>query len=236
MIVILFLLGLVVGSFLNVVICRIPRDQGIVLGRSRCPSCEHTLAWYDLIPVVSYLMLGGRCRYCGRHISLQYPLVELVSAVFFVFAPSIAWLVALEIFLVLAVIDLQQLLIPDGLLIILAVLAIVMRIASHPVNLLSAVAGGGFFLMLWLVSRGKWIGFGDVKLGAVLGLLFGFPGTAVVIYGGIILGGLIGIVLLLSGKANRKTAVPLGTFLAVAAMAYIFFQPTILTFLSNHLV
>jgi len=223
--VILFLLGLAIGSFLNVLIYRLPRELPFVKGRSRCPHCEHVLAWYDLVPLISYVVLLGRCRYCKQYISIQYALIELASGLLFVFAPSLPWLVALEVFLVLAVIDLQHLLIPDGLLVFLIAVALVIRIAWHPANVLSALGAGGFFLILWLVSRGTWIGFGDVKLGVVLGLMFGFPGAALVIYGGVILGGLVSIILLLLRKANRKTAVPLGTFLALAAMIYILYEP-----------
>ena len=221
----LFILGLLVGSFLNVLIYRLPRELPFVRGRSRCPHCDLVLAWYDLVPVVSYVMLLGRCRYCKKSISLQYPLVELTSALFFVFAPSIAWLVVLEIFLVLAVIDLQHLVIPDELLVVLIAVSVAMGIAWHQANLISALGAGGFFLTLWLVSRGKWIGFGDVKLGALLGLLFGFPGTGIVIYGGVIIGGVVSVSLLVLRKANRKTAVPLGTFLAIAATVYILYEP-----------
>ena len=103
----------------------------------------------------------------------------------------------MEIFLVLSVIDLRHLLIPDGLLVVLVALALAMRVAWHSANLLSALGIGGFFLLIWLISHGKWIGFGDVKLGAALGLLFGFPGAIVVLYGGVVFGGLVGIILLL---------------------------------------
>ncbi len=220
-----FILGLLVGSFLNVLIYRLPRELPFVKGRSHCPRCDRVLVWYDLIPLISYIVLFGRCRSCKRHISLQYPLIELASGLLFVFAPSLLWLIALEIFLVLSVIDLRHLLIPDGLLVVLVALALAMRVAWHSANLLSALGIGGFFLLIWLISHGKWIGFGDVKLGAALGLLFGFPGAIVVLYGGVVFGGLVGIILLLLRKANRKTAVPLGTFLALAAIAYILYEP-----------
>ncbi|MEK7583467.1 MAG: prepilin peptidase [Patescibacteria group bacterium] len=221
----MFILGLLVGSFLNVLIYRLPRELPFVKGRSHCPHCDRVLAWYDLVPVVSYVMLRGRCRQCHHHISLQYPLVELLSGVLFVFAPSLLWLVALEVFLVLAVIDLQHLLIPDALLVVLIAVALAMRVAWQPWNLLSALAVGGLLFLLWFLSKGTWIGFGDVKLVAVLGLLFGFPGTAIVIYGGVMIGGLVSVVLLALRKANRKTAVPLGTFLALAAIVYILYEP-----------
>ena len=232
----LFIGGLFVGSFLNVLIYRLPRSLPFVWGRSFCPHCHQELRWFDLIPVVSYLLLLGRCRYCKRHISLQYPAIELISGVLFVLAPSFAWLVALEIFLVLAMIDLRHLMIPDGLLLAMGVVAIAMGNVFTYNHLASALGGAGFFFLLWAVSKGKWIGFGDVKLAGVLGLLFGFPGVLVTIYVGILLGGAVSLVLLITQKAHMKTAIPLGSFLALSAILYIFFQQVIILLMREYLV
>ena len=221
--VLLFLTGLFVGSFLNVLIYRIPRGQQFVAGRSRCPHCRAVLAWYDLIPVASWLILHGRCRTCHQQISPVYPFVELLSGLFFVFAPSIPMLVALEVFLVLVIVDYRHLIIPDGLLIVLLAAALATRAFSWD-TLWTVLGCGGFFLLLWLVSRGRWIGFGDVKFAAVIGVLFGFPGGVIALYAAVILGGVISVFLLALGRATMKTKLPLGSLFAVSAMWYILFR------------
>ncbi len=228
--ILLLLLGLVVGSFLNVLIYRIPRGEGFVVGSSRCTTCRHDLAWYDLIPLVSYLLLRGRCRYCAAPFSIRYPIVELISGLFFVFAPSVFILIELELFLVIAFIDAEHLIIPDGLL--LALLAVVIASNYHAVlswhQWVAVVSYAGFFFSLWWVSRGRWIGFGDVKLAAVLGLLFGFPAGLLVIYVAVILGAIVGIFLMVTRRATMKTAVPFGTLLAISACCFLFYQDTII--------
>jgi len=218
----LFLAGLFVGSFLNVLIYRIPRAQQFIAGRSRCPHCQATLAWYDLIPVVSFLLLRGHCRYCHARISLRYPAVELASGLIFVFAPSYLAIAVLEILLVIAIIDYEHLIIPDSFVIILALLGL-----WNP-HVFTALGSAGFFFILWAISKGRWIGFGDVKLAGALGLFFGFPSGPLVIYLAIISGGILGAFLLLLGKAHRKTALPFGTLLAIAAGTMMFFQEPIL--------
>lgn len=226
----LFILGLIVGSFLNVLIYRIPRGEGFVAGRSRCPHCHHDLVWRDLVPLVSYLILRGKCRYCRKPISAQYPLIELISGIFFVMAPSLFALALLEIFLVLAVIDYQHLIIPDSLLIVLAAIALVQSGLHHWASALGCAA---FFFLLWVISRGRWIGFGDVKLAGVLGLLFGFPGAVIVIYLAVIGGGLLSVILLVLKKATMKTALPLGTLMTLCAGFYLFFQAPVMRVLAS---
>lgn len=251
MLFILIVFGLLVGSFLNVVIYRIPRGQGIVLGRSHCPRCHHELVWHDLIPVVSFVLGRGRCKYCHAPISWIYPAVEtavafLVVASWYQWGATLGWLYwffTLAILLSLfasAVIDLRHLLLPDGILIFLGVIASIFAIAvrfMHVANpfstfSLAAVAvafvlAGAFFL-LWYFSRGRWLGFGDVKLLALLGLVFGFPGAAIVTYGGVILGGIVGVAVLISGHGTGKTKLPLGTFLCASGILYVFFYQIIL--------
>lgn len=222
-----FLLGLIVGSFLNVLIYRIPRGEQFVAGHSRCTHCDHILAWYDLIPVASFLVLGGKCRYCKQAISPQYPIIEIISGLFFALAPSIPMLIVLELMLVLAMIDAQHFLIPDIILIGLVLVSLFTGAISWN-HVLSALGCGGFFFALWAISKGRWIGFGDVKLAAVLGLLFGFPGAVVVIYVAVIIGGLFGVILLLLHKATGKTPLPFGTLLGLCAGLFIFLQQPIL--------
>lgn len=183
-------LGLIVGSFLNVLILRTGTDEGVG-GRSRCPRCRHQLAWYDLVPVLSWAVLGGRCRYCRTPISIQYPLVEAgTAALFYAFAAS--WippsvlapaLAILALYVAITVFDLHHSLIPDEWNYAAAALALVYGYqtygAAEPISFVLAgpVAALPLF-SLWAYSRGAWMGFGDVKLalsfGWILGPLYGF--------------------------------------------------------------
>lgn len=231
----LFILGLIVGSFLNVLIYRIPRGQTFVSGRSRCPHCHHDLKGLDLVPVFSYLALRGRCRYCKHRISPQYPLIELISGALFVLAPSPFMIVVTELLLVLAVIDYQHLIIPDSLLIVLVIVAFAFQPAAFfsMNHLLTALGCAGSFFLLWAYSRGAWVGFGDVKLLAVLGLTFGFPGAVLVLYGAVLGGGLVSMVMLLLKKATLKTQLPFGTLLACSGIVWVLCQAPILALVSR---
>lgn len=239
----IFLLGLIVGSFVNVVIYRIPRGRSIVSGRSQCPSCSKKISWYDLIPLASFLILGGRCRACGKKISPAYPAIELYSGFVFVisywfFAGSgwIAWVSAifiLELFLILAIIDLRHLILPDSLLIILLVGAAVWSLAQKLVDRaghwqvfdINSLAGTGvlftIFFLVWLFSKGRGLGFGDVKLAGIIGLIFGFWGGLIILYLAVAVGAVLGLTLLLTHQANLKTKLPLGTLICFSASFYI---------------
>lgn len=238
----IFLVGLVIGSFANVVIYRLPCGQAIVRGRSKCPGCGQKLAWYDLIPIVSFLILKKRCRNCKAPISWTYPLVELYSG--FVFLASyqlfssgglINWFFAvfiLELFLILGLIDLRRLILPDPLLIVLlggslVVLAISklfdVRVnwpVSVSTSFIAAILLFAALFLLWFLSKGQWLGFGDVKLAGIIALIFGFWGGLVILYVAVVLGALIGLVLLLIHRANLKTKLPLGTFICLSATFY----------------
>ena len=223
---VLFVLGLLVGSFLNVLIYRLPREQGFVSGRSHCPHCNAIIAWYDNLPLVSFLFLRGRCRHCDKAISLQYPIVELVSGMVFVALwHQPFFLIALELLLVIAVVDFEHFLILDSLLVVLGVLGIGYHALHHTISLsyfLTALILAGIFFALWYGSQGKWMGFGDVKLVGVLGLVFGFPGAIIAVYLAILAGGFFGGILLLLGKAHLKTHLPFGTFLSLGAAVFVF--------------
>jgi len=183
-------LGLIIGSFLNVLILRTGTDEGVG-GRSHCPKCRHQLAWYDLIPVVSWVALSGRCRYCRARISIQYPMVEAGTAVlFYTFAsswlpvlPLIMTLGIMALYVAITVFDLHHSLIPDEWNYAAAMLALVYGYVLYGNEspflfiLAGPVAALPLFL-LWAYSRGAWMGFGDVKLalsfGWILGPLHGF--------------------------------------------------------------
>lgn len=228
MIISILLFGFVIGSFLNVLICRVPAGQGVVFGRSHCPHCHATLALYDLIPLASFAILRGHCRSCRKAISFQYPLVELASGILFIFLwTQPLFLIAAELLLAIAIIDYRHFIIPDSLLIVLAIAAL----WEH--HVFSALGAFAFFATLWLVSRGRWIGFGDAKLAGVLGLLFGFPAVGLIVYIAVLLGGLFGVTMIVLKKATMKTALPFGTLLSLCAGIYIFFNEPLIQVLRS---
>jgi len=227
------LLGLLIGSFLNVCIHRLPLKQSIVFPASRCPHCGHVLAWYDNIPVLSYGALGGRCRACAAAISIRYPIVEaLTSAVFMwhwwvfglqpLFAVRIAFACAL---IVLFAIDLEYQILPDVITLPGIVVGFACSLFLPPGPLMSLagiVAGGG---VLWLIAE-VWLrlrkvdamGFGDVKMLAMVGAFLGLKLVIFVFVLSTILGGIVGVVLIGARRADMATRVPFGTMLAVGAL------------------
>jgi prepilin signal peptidase PulO-like enzyme (type II secretory pathway) len=223
----IFLFGLAIGSFLNVVIFRLEKQESVAKGRSYCPHCKHTLAWFDLIPVVSFLVLGGKCRYCRQKISWQYPIVELLTGLVFViifryqslYQPiniSLLFYIASSL-IVIFVYDLKFFLIPDIVLFPAIVAAflyrVIINIHSLPNYLLAAIIFSGFFLCIYLFSKGAWMGFGDVKLAILLGLLLGLPNLFVGMFLSFFFGAIIGVVLLALAKKGLKSEVPFAPFL-----------------------
>jgi prepilin signal peptidase PulO-like enzyme (type II secretory pathway) len=264
---VLLVFGLCLGSFVNALVWRLHEQEevkgkkpkvkheglSILKGRSMCPHCRHELAAKDLIPVLSWLSLKGRCRYCHKAISWQYPLVELLGALLFVFSylywpfVSVAgvwngqavtlfvfWLIFLVGFMALVVYDLKWFLLPDKIvypLLSLAVLQVLLLITVFHGGMpafreafFGFAVGGGIFYLLFQVSDGKWIGGGDVKLGALLGLILGAPAESfLVLFLASLLGTLASLPLLVTGKANRRTRLPFGPFLIVACIiVYLF--------------
>jgi len=225
------LVGLLLGSFLSVLLDRWPHWRGVAAGRSQCPQCHHELAWFDLIPLVSWLMLGGRCRYCRAPIPKLYPALELTMAgVLGVFAfryglPS-SWYAAdyLVLFALVALFffDLKHRILPDIILLSLLIVAGARLVTQRPDMLVNAFATGGLLAgllgLLYLVSHGHWLGLGDVKLAFVIGVLFGYPvavGTTLV---AIWSGAFVGVGLILAKRANMQTALPFGSFWVAAAI------------------
>jgi leader peptidase (prepilin peptidase)/N-methyltransferase len=235
------LLGLAVGSFLNLCIDRLPGGKSIVRPGSHCDNCNQSLKAVDLVPVFSYIWLKGRCRYCGARIPLRSPIVEFATAAIFAF---LAWhyglslelafaVIYASIFIVIFAIDLEQELILNIVVFPAMILAFAFSFfwggfeelwpQIGPGFVLSALLGGvvGFVLMLlpYLLTRGRGMGYGDVKLAALIGLMSGFPLVLVALLVGIIAGGLVAVFLLLSRMVkSRKAAIPYGPFLAVGAM------------------
>ncbi|MEX1997891.1 MAG: prepilin peptidase [Candidatus Andersenbacteria bacterium] len=236
----IFILGTLLGSFLNVVILRYIKHKAasstraVEPARSYCPECQQTLRWWELVPLLSFILLRGRCQRCGAAISLQYPLVEfamgVAAVVIFSSFPStitsmVASLVTLGIvacLLVLAFVDRATFLLPDQYLIVLSVFCVTL-ILLQPTLLPWDIVGGivigaGFLFSLWLITRGQGIGLGDIKLLIPLGALFGVTATVMVLFLAFTIGGLVGIALLTRGHSTMKTAIPFGPFLAGAAI------------------
>jgi len=246
--ILIFCLGLIFGSFANVLIYRLPRNENFVSGRSRCPQCRKTLSWYDLIPLLSFLTLNGQCRHCGKKISWQYFVIELCSGVLFlavylntqnlsVGASIFSFLILailLETFLILFMTDLKYLILPDKI-VFFALGAVIVFGALEKLkiietsfgflnwpNILTGLIFSAVLLLLWLVSGGRWIGLGDSKLAALIGLVFGPVGGAMVIYIAIVIGALTGIFLLITKLAKLESKLPLGTFICLSAILYFF--------------
>lgn len=222
-----FAFGLVVGSFLNVCIYRIPAKQSVVLPPSRCPGCGRRLGAAELLPVVSYLWQRAKCRQCGSVISRRYPLVELSTGILFaVLLSRFGWpemifqAIFYSILLVIFFVDLDHQIIPNRLVLLLLGLAAVAGPAGTELPwrdaLLGALLGGGLFFLLAVVSRGG-MGGGDIKLVFVLGLWFGWAQLLLLMFLAFFAGGAVGGALLLLGKKGRKDGIPFGPFLVLAA-------------------
>jgi leader peptidase (prepilin peptidase) / N-methyltransferase len=226
--------GLIIGSFLNVVAHRLPRGESLSHPRSRCPGCETPIKPYDNVPVLSWLVLRGRCRHCGQPISPRYPLVALTTAALFVavvIAKDEAVDIALGLILVTALvpitlIDLEVRLIPNKITLPAALAALVAGLVLDvdyvPEMLIAGAAGFGFFFLAALAyPRG--MGMGDVKLAGVMGLCLGRavgPGIFIGLIAGVVVGAIV--IARKGAKEGRKTAVPFGPFLALGATAAIF--------------
>lgn len=240
-----FIFGLVIGSFLNVCIHRLPSSQSIVHPRSRCPQCGHLIRVYDNIPVLSYLILRGRCRDCGARISLRYPVVELLSGAFAAMAVArfgLGWQALLMYaliagFLVITFIDLDHRIIPD--VITLPGIPIGLAASFGPgmisplESLVGILAGGGsLFLVAWgyqLVTKREGMGGGDIKLLAMIGAFIGWKGVLLTIFIASLTGTLAGMALIFRRRGDMKLAVPFGPFLAVGAIAYLFMGPELMS-------
>ena len=228
------LFGAVLGSFLNVVAYRLPRKESLVRPPSRCPSCETPVKPYDNIPVLSWLILGGKCRSCGAPISKRYPLVEAATALLLALvvldkgADRDAWLgIALVLLLIpVTLIDLEHRIIPNTLMIAgtIAAPAIVLATDSGEIaeHLISAFAAGGFFLLAALAYPAG-MGMGDVKFAFVLGLFLGAavaPALLIALLSGTVIGALL--IARKGVQEGRKTAVPFGPFMALGALICLF--------------
>jgi len=232
--------GLALGSFATVVAHRVPRGESITTGRSRCPSCDATIAAYDNVPVLSWLLLRGRCRRCGERIPARYPLTELAMAALFAAtvlilgtddAGELALGLALCALLVtITLTDLERRVIPNVVLLAGAVIGVAIAGLTDPGGLVErgiAAAGAGGFLLCVALAYPRGMGMGDVKLVAVMGLYLGRAVAPAVLIG-FAAGALVGLVLIARrGAAARKQAVPFGPFLALGGVVGLWFGEAI---------
>ena len=226
-------LGLVVGSFLNVCIYRLPRGQSVNWPGSRCTTCDRSLAWYENIPVVSWVVLRGRCRTCGERISVMYPIVEVITAALFIagyviygWTPLLAVRLAFTCaMIVLFVIDLQHYLLPNVITVPGIVIGFALSLVLPPgwkASLIGLIAGGGLLFAIaeaWYRFRGiEGLGMGDVKMLAMIGAFLGWKLMLVTLVLSSFAGSLIGVGAIALGRGGMKSMLPFGTFLAVGAL------------------
>ncbi len=252
--IIVFFFGLCIGSFLDAVIDRMAEGKSVLQGRSYCPFCKHQLAWPDLIPLLSFVLLGRKCRYCKKSISWQYPAVEILTGAIFLLIFNFQFLIFNEFsssnfqiffllyllfiasaLVILFVYDFKYYVIPDAIVYLLIGATSVYRIfeflnlnhwnlienwklkienlGSLENALFSAFFAALFFFSIWAISKGRWMGFGDVKLAFFMGLFLGFPGIIVALFVAFFAGALIGIVLIATKKKHMRSEVPFGPFL-----------------------
>jgi leader peptidase (prepilin peptidase)/N-methyltransferase len=239
-------LGAIFGSFLNVVVHRLPRHESVVNPPSHCPACGTPIKPYDNIPILSWLALRGHCRGCGASISVRYPLVEALTAALCVGAVlthSSATGIALSVALILlivpaALIDLEHRIIPNKITGLGAVLALAIGLALDPAGepgrLIAAAAAGGFLLLAALAYPGG-MGMGDVKLAGMMGLFLGAsvaPALLIALLTGVALG--VVVIARKGAQAGRKTAIPFGPFLALGALVAIFVGHPLVDVYVNH--
>jgi len=250
-----FFFGLIIGSFLNCFIWRLHEGEGM-WNRSYCPKCRKQIAWYDNIPVISFILLGGKCRHCRKDISWQYPIVELTTGVLFVLTvicnlKFVIWndfildpitnyqlLIAIArdwfiiaVMIVIFIYDLRWYLILDEISLPACLIVFLFNIflgINWLTLLISAIIGSGFFLIQSIVSRGKWIGGGDIRLGLLMGLALGHLDYLLL---GILLayfaGSFVGLGLIIFGRKKWDSQIPLGVFLSVSTILVIFWGEVI---------
>lgn len=227
---IIFTLGLLIGSFLNVCIYRIPRDESISYPPSHCTNCTNRIKSYDLIPVISYIFLRGKCRYCGEKISIKYPLIEFFTGLIFVglyykydiSLDLVKYLILASYLIVIGLIDLNT---TDVYLkttlsgFIIGVLFLILNLYNgEPIGtyIIAAIIGGGFITTIIILTGG--MGWGDAEICALCGIYLGIRLTILTLFLSVILGGIIGVTLILTKKKTRKDYIPFGPYITIAAL------------------
>ena len=231
--------GLCIGSFINVCIYRIPQKKSIVSPGSRCPDCETPIRFYDNIPVISYLWLKGKCRYCGVRISARYPMVEILSGAFAflislkfgISIEGLIWYAFTSVLLLITYIDHDHQIIPDVITLpgipIAFLASLFLPQISWLESVLGILIGGGILYLIavlyTLLTKKEGMGGGDIKLLALIGAAIGWKGVLFTIFLASLVGAVSGILVMIQQKGNFKLAVPFGPFLSIGAISYIFF-------------
>lgn len=236
--ILVFILGLIFGSFLNCLIWRIYKDESIG-GRSYCPNCRHTINWYDNVPVLSFIILRGRCRYCHKNISWQYPLVELTTAILFLLSflkeaasPDLTLLILRDWFLIITlmivfVYDIRWQLIPVNVLWVMSGVMFIINLflGNNFLNLIIfGLFGALFFWLQYILTKKRGIGEGDIWLGLFLGIVFPSLGELILLLlVSYCIGSIVSLSLVIINKKGFKSKIALGPFLALGALTTLFF-------------
>lgn len=231
--VLIFILGLIVGSFSNVCIYRIPRNESIIYPASHCPKCRSNISPKDNIPLLSYVLLKGRCRNCKSKISIQYPIVELITGLIYLLIyliygfsiQTLIYIVLASALIIVAFIDLNEQIVPDVIslpgIVIGFIISFFVPYISFKNSGLGVVAGGGIILIIGLagsvIFKKEAMGGGDVKLAAMIGAFLGWRYIVISLFLGFFLGALAGIFLIISKIKNREDVVPFGPFIILGS-------------------
>jgi leader peptidase (prepilin peptidase)/N-methyltransferase len=240
-----FIFGAIIGSFLNVCIYRLPARQSVVAPSSHCFACKHPIPFYDNIPIISFIMLRGKCRKCKASISLHYPLVELLAGVFSlifmvkygVSLPYFVYFAFTAALIAITFIDLEHMIIPDSItfpgIATGIALSFFLPNTTFLDSLIGTVVGGGSLLLVaggyYFLTKNEGMGLGDVKLLAMMGAFLGWKSILFIIMVGSFSGALVGIPIMLFKKADRKYAIPFGPFLSLGAVSYLLYGPEIIS-------
>ena len=232
-VILIFILGLIVGSFSNVCIYRIPRNESMIYPASHCPKCRSSIKPIDNIPLLSYILLKGKCRNCGSKISIQYPVVEFLTGIIYIFIfliygltlQSLIYIILSSALIIIAFIDLNEQIVPDIIslpgIVIGLILSFFVPYISFINSVLGVVVGGGIILVIGLVGsvifKKEAMGGGDVKLAAMIGAFLGWKYTIISLFLGFFLGALVGIFLILSKIKSKEDMVPFGPFIALGS-------------------
>ncbi|SET45005.1 type 4 prepilin peptidase 1 Aspartic peptidase. MEROPS family A24A [Oceanobacillus limi] len=239
-----FLFGLIFGSFYNVVGLRVPKNEPFTNDRSICPHCKQTLSWYELIPVLSYIFQGGKCRNCKTKISMMYPIIELSTGILFSLSyvkygftmELITSLLLVSMLMIIVVSDIKYMLIPNKVLLFFLPLFVILRIIT-PLDpwwssLTGAISGLGIIAIIILISRGG-MGAGDMKLFAVLGIVLGFKNVLLTFFLSCIIGSVFGVVLILIKFIKRNQPVPFGPYIVLATLLTYFYGEKLIDWYIN---
>ncbi len=232
-VVLIFILGLIVGSFSNVCIYRIPRNESMIYPASHCPKCRSSIRPIDNIPLLSYILLKGKCHNCGSKISIQYPVVEFLTGIIYIFIfliygltlQSLIYIILSSALIIIAFIDLNEQIVPDIIslpgIVIGLILSFFVPYISFINSVLGVVVGGGIILVIGLVGsvifKKEAMGGGDVKLVAMIGAFLGWKYTIISLFLGFFLGALVGIFLILLKIKSKEDMVPFGPFIALGS-------------------